>query len=407
MTEKELEKLFREKLASKEVPFSPAAWDKMEQLLDKEMPVTKGWELASWNSYLGTAAGIAATALLLFAVNSDAVDPIENLPLDLPANSITHQSKGATPENAFVVDENNLSSLADDGINANHQNTPALDGDDANLAAIGRQRRTENRPPSSRENENNLQHISDIGSDDLNGIVDLHPLAFGTIVNSPHTSKNLEIAEMAQKATALPNVIDNTSIYALGGMMRASDWSGKNRDFVQSGYTLGLGLRYRFSQRWSVETGFNYTQVSDVNSSFVYSVESFDFGRTVTTYHVHGHQSSFVEIPVSMVHTVGRHSFHTGAQFSLLANKRNTVTEVRENFWSQNTQKYTQNGQMSAYRNYDLGITLAYEYSLTPALSFKMLGVYGLVDQTINSYFGQDFFARNTSLRLMLAYQLY
>jgi ribosomal protein L21 len=77
MTEKELEKLFQDKLKNREVAFNPASWEKMKPMLADLQPAPAWWQTRRAAALVG-AAGLSAVAY--FWTTSEEVPAVKEMP---------------------------------------------------------------------------------------------------------------------------------------------------------------------------------------------------------------------------------------------------------------------------------------------------------------------------------------
>ena len=423
MNNENLDRLFRDKLAHREIPFSAAAWQDMEKTLDASGQKGAGW---SGLTLFGIFAGLFAAGITVFWLWPDAgtqaryqvaeVIPFEGeaeeysttqLPTAQPASPVASaealvtaasnepQASTALAVQTVETEENQLEKELE----------RALALKQADMEKI---RETRNKRQSTNSTPALIASLEDQPQ-----------------VNQRSTGRSIKFISLMEYMTLeqMPRSgfdqldsrsSDDDDYYGKAsrdfGLLFGTQLS---RGFVNTEESRGLwslspviGLRYSRSLNPYVSLNVNllYQNMGGLNSRKSVFVSDGITAPFIEDERIDVKRLHFIDIPVYLEYTSGLHAFMGGFQVSQLLTTYGKV-EKRQNDGS-----FTESGKWGmrdGFSNYDVSALLGYSYQWNERLRIGLRGNYGWGDMTRNSYFDNDTKDTNLQFRLLFDYQLF
>ncbi|MEL6675303.1 MAG: outer membrane beta-barrel protein [Bacteroidota bacterium] len=187
----------------------------------------------------------------------------------------------------------------------------------------------------------------------------------------------------------------------------------QNRLAEPAGFSLrpqaSLYYAYGLTPNLKLRTGLGYVSRGALNSDSTYRTLSFSFGReeentTISPLAMHG-----VEVPLLLdVHLKNRHYFSIGLQSQYWLNTRAEVQNQRiANFETPPVEGQKAWGYRQGMARWDVAGQIGYGYYLGRGYMLRVSALYGMRDQTLNTFFLNTTKDRNLQLRIGIAKDLY
>ncbi|MDZ7848144.1 MAG: outer membrane beta-barrel protein [Owenweeksia sp.] len=416
MTEKELEKLFKTKLAGLQHEYNPAAWQAMEKELAQSAGATP---LYYWRSVVAT---------LLFGVVVSGIIWLQPGVTQNRTGTSTAKNIWPQPLSEMVADQRTLIPFknglepkpASYKSSSDNSRPEAVHTPNANLTSVS----------SNNAEAPNIYTGGDSQKMDQRNTSPSAGLAQSTASSSPYNTseksmvpakvldtKELDLwptAELNQApvsaGTFKPEVLQKFArkheLLLMGGPVLNESF---NNNDLGVAWQAGIVYQYRISNQWVLSAGLNYAVIDQLGVSQQIDSTFYHFGSERVEIENTGQRLEYLEMPIKISWVFNaRHQFGIGAYASHLV----SVSEVKETRHYQletetNAERSVKKGPNSKYRPYDLGIGLSYYYQVNPQFSFGLDLRKGLTDITYD--IGQVYQNnhQNLNTRLTLRYRLF
>ncbi|MBL4653609.1 MAG: PorT family protein [Flavobacteriales bacterium] len=432
MEQNNIDKLFKDKLASEEVEFNPAAWTAAESLIAQQtgastwyagktfiatviaLLLTVGgttWFVTTENSSdtniasTSNNAAIEVTARLVSQKTNQIITTENNQTEKSIAQSVIDKTptiKSASPNNAILISTANETVNTIDGSKTETQNsTPKNDG----------------RSSTASSNDNSI--------DDKNNAVASNRNSVSTSLSTKSTISLFETS-IAQKEIESISLVD---LLATQELESQEDFSQPvELPINDKGLSILRNFEIRFTAGGGAAWGFRNPQLTDpvgvgysptagfnigyiVNSEFSFNVNVLYRMRTGlsnqplmlnanTTDAVVAKSLHYLDVPLYLNYHSDRHSFQLGLQYSYLltTNTENTNKSdgTTQSVWGKN----------SYFKNSDLAALIGYSFVLNEQLNLGARFNYGIFDVTGNQSSAWETLDKNIHFNLLLEYKL-
>ena len=405
MTEKELEKLFKTKLGAANYEYNPAAWQAMENILDQKAPRGGGY---FWRA----AAAIVAFGALLASINLWQTDQPANQQLQqaVPVAAPTPEnllptvpvSLDAADEPAPETSEKLAGTDPSAGINndagSDQDAAPAAD-EAAPLYAVADDE--PQGPAGSIDRPEDMERPNVLTNSRASaGLTQLR-------AKSLNNTYHLAIAEV-RPAPFVPNVLRRSGrhgFYLKGGSILNEAY---NTGDMGIGFHLGAEYQFNFAPGFDLSAGINFSRINRVGIHQQFDSTFYHFASERVETEITGRQLDYLEMPVSLQWRFHpRHQVGVGGYLSLLMRVSESM-EKRHYAQGEelSVEEHEQDGRLSPYENYDLGLAFNYFYMVSEQLEVGLEVRRGLVDITrdTESVYTQNH--QNLNTRLSLRYRI-
>ncbi len=427
-----MDKLFNEKLADRSVPFDKSAWYNAKKLINAAGFGSRFAVYRSLSFYL-SAASVAGLLYLGIITSADTIINDNTLPVDGNNNSTIIDENLNTPEQL------NTSPISNSGIVNDVVETPVtpstnkpidpqstIDHIEPNIAPEAIENTIESSTKTEAETvilnptvaTNSQEENTSIAAANINNTTLIkseliEPKLAPSIIN-------MAILDAKPIALYLPGPIySNTSApakilprhnkhyFGLIGGPTATKYVNGGR--YKNSFFIGAHYARHLSSNWYLNTNLVYQKTEAQNISKEFKDISYGFGSskkitTVTAQNLH-----YLELPIYATYQLSsRHSFDAGTYVSYLINASSKITEVNEKSF-ESTQVYTKTGWglNDGINSFDAGIIVGYNYKVNDKLQLGGRLNYGLTDITNNDFYQNNSFDSHFQLRFVLDYKLF
>ncbi len=412
MTEQELEKLFKSKLASGNYQYNPAAWHAMENILDQNAS-RGGWYF--WRS----AAAILAFAFLLGAINFWQTSQMP--PATTEQNALSPQLASdqdpIKPKGLNARDHSELNAQIQTDIEQSEgsiANAPTPTNPE--IAVPARDKRSENATnklansyannPSDVKsaviamgiNEQNL--ISLMDSDKATALLNLQSKDISYTPSIP--SGTLELDHIPN---LVPRKYARQGVFIKGGTLLNEAYHDSR---MGVGFHLGIEYHLGLAKNLDLSAGLNYSRINKVGIHQQFDSTFYHFSSERIETEITGQQLSYLEMPLTLNWCVlSRHQFGAGAYASLLLS---VSEEIETRHYNQNgevaVEQDNEQGRLYPYETYDFGLAFSYFYRLDPQWEIGVEFRRGLTDITKDTESVYVANHQNLNTRLSLRYRI-
>ncbi len=427
MTEKEMEKLFKSKLDSREFAFNPANWEKMEAILEQKAAAGR------WYLWRSTAAillfGVVVASVIYYNPGTisqyDAISGPDFIPEGrvLPnLKPVSESAVGAVkPETVAFKDAKKLSQTAEgDWAMASQTKT--------HTNAIANQTIKEN------TSGNTSSIFGEAGSSTTG---EVNPIVTATRANGTSVAQQEErnfepisLSELSSKDYVLPEwaVVDfqlrevgfagDEQNAPLAGKLNTANlfvnvgpvFTGSNAsNTLGTGFLAGVGYRKLLNYGFGVETGLNYFVLNNMNIQNNSDSVFYRFGKERVETEELNSRLDYIEIPLNLTYKFApKHHLGVGGYAAILLNVQRDITKTT---YTPKSGTYVEDeyasGYLDEFNRFDFGLSAFYRYSLTSRLNVGLHFKQGLVDIThdVSEGYAQDHTNFNT--RIVLEYRLF
>lgn len=407
MTEQELEKLFRSKLASGEYQYNPAAWNAMENLLDQNAVRGGGY---FWRS----AAAILAFAFVIGSLSYWQTSGVEN---DLPLVSVEMMDE----VRVYPLEDDNDPVESSASITSDLRNTlpdQPLVADDGTASNDLISSIDENESPIPNQK-------SPAGTAVAEPITGAYAIASSSEPSfiSANEKESLALVDLNAKGvsdpsmkltneTRSPFILESKSfykarqsLYLKGGTVINEAHNNSN---MGVGFHVGLEYQVGLSKQLDLSVGLTYSQINKVGIHQQFDSTFYNFSSERIETDITGRQLNYLEMPLSVnwrFHP--RHQLGFGAYAALLLS---VSEDVEKRHYSQNGEmnvdRHSDEGKLSPYESYDMGLAFSYFYMIDSQLEIGLEVRRGITDITkdTESVYVQNH--QNLNTRLSLRYRI-
>ena len=235
-------------------------------------------------------------------------------------------------------------------------------------------------------------------------------------------------SSQAQNAVVAPLPMDGLASITLlsieAGVNGQVGWKYDNTNQVEGrGITpiLGIGVTHCFNQKWSLYSALQYGSIAYLKASTkTYTTTKYSFGSLTTETVIKPGILNYLVVPLRLqYHFNENNAIVAGGNISFLLNKKNKA----ESKYSQvapvpvyNTSNSSLNSvdasvpggyYASSFNRLDASIGLGYRRKINSHFFITATANYGLLDIKRDSFFSQNKFERNSSLKLVLSYTIF
>lgn len=411
MTEKELEKLFKSKLDTREFEFNPANWEAMEAMLASE-PAPAG--TFYWRS---------VAAILLFAVGvwsminfmpQSGDTKVVNEEIATPVEQFESQMKGEERQESNVpqVETKNIAEQSDEIVNAAKENVVSNSVAENTTARHAEKEVVVASDETSAEEqvvgENpTKEELEESGSLDPVPLVPYDHKSVGyeyQLVSNQNVLFPLnEDEEESFTPDALNKFRSKKSFYLEVAPVFTGSHNANNVGF---GWEAGIGYQQEFDNNLVFNVGVNYLVQNGVDISSTSDSVFYNFGKEVVQTEEISKRLDYVEVPLSVGYKLNeKHRLQIGGYAGYLVNVSQEVNREISGFKTETKyEQLTKSGYQDDFNRWDFGLNFGYRYTLTPAVSVGLHYSMGLKDITRNT--GGDYELRHTnqSTRVIFRY---
>lgn len=419
MTNKELEKLFKNKLGSRKVDFDSSSWEDMERVLDSKMPVVP-WYLpfASWIKGITAAMVVGFSGYFIFGEPFDGYTK-ENYPTEVnspfttvnttPKLDSARYQKSTNPDitgNSRLSDQINEtpSSEAKNDLEALQNKLGANSFAYADGKIPERKARRKNKKQVKQNLKTQTVQERFVKSNQLN----TKPLPDFEIDYSDQT---LADGSRAFQKRTERKAASNTSPLKIGGTLGAitsrnllPESEGSLNTGLKPGFSFGLLLSQPLNDKWGISGGLNY-KWQKANTSCSSHDVNYSFGEEHIYTTVDYCSLNNLELPLSTYYKLsGRHQINFGVYASYLwAASANYKVETIKAFGSEKeTGRMLDNSSIKDV--WDYGATAGYYYSINSMFQIGVDSWFGVTPLQYNPDNSSQ--ANNFQLRFTLNYWL-
>lgn len=420
MTPQELDKLFRQKLANREVPYEESSWLSMERLLDERQAIPlwkQGW--VRWTGGASVAAAAVILAVTLFTPSSDP-SPVQNLP-ELPVSA---QPNGNPTPGALTLPGNS-------GSPSGGSDAPASEALTSSQTSSGTPAGSSASPQDAAAQESPVStgQVNEAPSGDY---------VLTQTANNPATS-DFAAGEAEQRETLLILPVQDpfapvghngwaiernsnspvweaavpASFNLIGGLNIAQAYRNngvKDMESASADFFAGLQFRMTLNGRWAYQGGLLYSRRGALNAHRSFDAYDYNFGLVHTHTEVTSQKLHWLEMPLGVEYSLAtRHYLESGAYLAYLLSATNSVTTtVTHQFAPEGVRETrTAQGYDQAFARWDYGLYAGYGFRLNPYTALGLRVSYGFADNTRNEEFSVVSLDNNLQARLYLTYSLF
>lgn len=365
MSDKELDKLFRDKLQEAEFAYNPGNWAAMEEVLDADdKRLTFYWRQAAAILLFGALLSIPLWRSGFSLNSSPDPQPVSTTPAEksLPSPS--------TPPSAPPTKTPKETESLQDLINA-----PESKAESAPMAvAIPERAQSEkaaSAPSMSRQTYAALPGL------DGRAVVPLSP-SEASLALWPWLAAEPLLGE------ARSPVFSGGHFFLEAGPVLNQSYQGA----AGTGWSAGLGWRRPLGRNMALETGLYYNQTGDVGIRSRSDSVFFGFGRTEVSTRKAFRQMGSLRLPLQLsVQLRARHHLQVGAYYDYILRQAMDMEVHTQAFKADlDVEKHHSNERQAEFQPHQYGILLGYRYQMDARLSLGLRLQYGLSDLTSPEY---------------------
>ena len=369
MTEKELHKLFKDKLARREFDFNPANWSAMEEMLDGGK--------SRMGFFVRTARAIVAFGVIAALLSIFWPQRAQESIIHIPRKSISSglgdapytERNALTPGHFYSAaagqsTKEEVTNLAQSAAVSGKQ-TKAIGGEGGNTTNDALPNPAHQAHPVMTKNKS-------------------LPGRF-TLNATRHGLQPFNFYAAADKASAA------SVNYVPGGHLLLTGGAGFHTSFGDKpgvNWNIGVLYQWKLGRQFSLATGVEFEQNRNLGIQTRHDSTFFSFGREEVQVHTSYQTINTLRIPLQ-----AEYSLAGGQSFSLGAYTQATITvqkEVQREVFPFKRAPYVENKQSNRYREeinrMQYGITAGYMHKLSERLQLRLRIDYGLADITNDEF---------------------
>lgn len=407
MTEKELEKLFRNKLQSRDLPFNMANWKAMENLLDEKDSPTGFF-------YWRAVAAVLIFALLVVPIIYFAPAPqvLEAKNFDMAGSEGKWQApaklqEGPTQNNGSVF--RNSIATEEELLRENTEDVPGR---------VASRPVKENGMPGTTPSPQSASARYAAADFEAPAGIDQNAALSGE--NESYVWLKAKSIGVMQGESQLMSkkTLAHFSPEAFGKFQKQHEWwatAGTVMSNSHSSATPGLGwyagfaYQFRLSEKWLLNTGLDYSRQNRLGITQVSDSTFYHFGQERVTTEDKSERLEYLTLPLHASFQPGaRHEFGAGGYAARLLRVSQVVE--RTSVHSQKpaeTEVATLSDFDDRFEEFDFGLDVFYRYHFSPWLSVGVQVRQGLTDITrdVNEEFSENH--QNLNTRITLRYRIF
>lgn len=416
MNEMDLDKYFKDRLSSREVPLDEGSWNALSDQLDKVAPQRPG--LLTWAAI---AAGIAMIASLgWIAANVSSYNGFAQ-PEYAQRESVTNEA--STENEPDVIKEETHS----EGVaQANQNNKPGQSNlYQGRLAKSGKEENDMARMSSENKKDDPWVHKDNEGNENI-----LPQHQQGTLLASAPSREEAQASDLVDKLffhsmeSGLLPMATSSQIATKDGMSRSlhsstnglklrnqklgiiaglnigNELNAKNNDQFSGNEFIGLSYEYLLTGGWSIGTELIYQRRSGVQANQHHMARTYHFSSTTEYVRIDAKKLHYVELPVTARYAMKQHIVHAGVGFVYLVDCESEVTHSKWDYENSQTEVSIENGHVSGFNRWDIALMAGYEYEPLQWISIGGRLSYGFIDVTKPGHFSNDYYSNNLQFRI-------
>ncbi len=389
MTDRELEKLFKDKLDSRQFDFNPANWQAMEAMLDRGAKKGSFYLLSTLAILIY---GGIITSLILFnpVHQAAAVKNINHVPTEissLPAEQTKESSNSEA--SSKTADENPVEGLA----NNSEEDIDPVPSVSEIVSTPGYQK------PGGMEKEAIASALDEGEISIREDIIDLNQASLPLL-----SMVTGETGLAFTRSDALIKFQKQREWYLLAGVNLNTSY---NNGEAGVGWLFGIEYQQRLQKNWSFNIGAQYTRQRNVGITEVSDSTFYSFGQTRLITTTETRAVDYLELPARVIYHLNPAHQIEGGAYAAIRLKVDQLT-TKDQFSIKGHEKLSSdNGGHNSIELWDAGLTAAYRYNYSPQLSFGIQIKYGLMDITRDATPAMEQQHRNINTRFTLRYRLF
>ncbi len=409
MKEQDIDKIFRDGLQKREVPFNMQSWHKMEEMLPP-VKSKKGGGILTWA--LAAAAGIAligtiATVSLMENNDERASSPeiTQSETLEKPPKSFEPSEKTGALSNetaetgqAAPSDSQTTSTQKD-----NTQKT-GLPNKGLSIAPTATNiSKSSSTPVHQIRPEKHQARFTGNTRDDFSDFTTgLKPIEHEELLSleQEEQSENETIIVLSGSDKNKPK-INRNSFGLIGGIGLANGIESSRS--LSGNEFIGLTYNHYFKGGLMLQADLYYQSRRGVNVSYEFEKKEYDFGSRSEQTTIYTENLNYIELPVSVKYSFGRHFILAGVGAAYMFNCKNRVETVYVVNGISSTENETSWGYTEGLNKWDFSVLAGYEFMIIENLNLGLRINYGLNDIT-NGTYGSNGFDNNIFLRAYISY---
>lgn len=403
MTNKDLDKLFRDKLKDREVSFNPNAWNKADKML------------AAREAQRRKALYFKAAAVFLLLVSSSLagyflISPEANGDLQADNQTAKSQDKEAAVQDDTVKEGNNEVSSTTDGIerqaresklenqesdvarstsssgdfNANRAQNP---NGVSKSASTTIQQQVQLRNKTNSDIARQMKNVSRsnngaVARDANNALIKMEKITSGIHFGSGQTAVEIDpdYTLLSEMPDFKPVIKQRLGVLVGASLAQAGQANGNAAD-ISADYHFGITYEYLLSPAVSLEMNALYRLRSHSGFARNESYSFYAFGRVDYDINIENEKAGYLEIPLLVNwNPVPKHQLKAGASVSYLLHSSNVVNQkvtspYNTDYNSFEEVVFEESGLM---KSWDFAFQAGYEFEFISNLSFGARAYYGL-----------------------------
>lgn len=411
----EFDKIFKDKLYNREVPFNQNAWQRAEAMID-----------ASERTVFWTARRIAAAVVILFSSAAIAsyftIDSLSEGQYE--KKNYTQQSNSSriyegviwpvfksetTSDAASESGISDLSASASESASADNA-TRNNETSSTSTSVVHAGSHPTSRLDATEGGNENRSNFSPVGSEESTVDFMDSKMAKALVQKENDELKDSPVVSFESdpsKEVKEPFRHHEFSVELNAGI--ADEFNTAANEAAQWGASGALGVRYQYNlnENWSLGTGVFYDMRN--GSPVDYSVEDIEYGyelrKTNTDYRsLRIHR---LTLPVEVGYNImGKHNVRVGVRTSYIVNTRTEVSSYSTLGQNTNEEETSKEwGYLNGHEPLYFSGSVAYEYMLNPKWGLGCKAIFGLSDVTDNAHFQNNIQDRDTQIQLTLRYR--
>lgn len=418
MTEKELEKLFKDKLNNRKFAFNPDNFARVEKLLAAHKVV---W----YQTVVIKIAAVAVAASLLVTAgiwqaqfNRTSLPRYSNQPFEAPA--VAPPVANHTPPAFFELLQNMqhpkllpVSSPLD---------FKKFNGANNQLQKASQNRNTTIANGGATAADPAVNMLYPKQSFAGNAAVSLTEVA-QLIPNDNPSESPLAAAEniVAASEAPAPEIIPlpltpkharrlHHQFYVHAGFNVADGLQGNTSTAEKAAASFVAGATYRYLHNlyWEFQAGLSYNNRGALNNVRITEAKLYGFGAEVLETHYHAKRLAFVEAPIAIRwFPQSKHTIVTGMYAAYLLGTQTEVHYVQNFAADQQTAIQMERGHTTGIARWDGGLVLGYDYQISDKLNAGFQSLTGFQDLFADADFKQSGFNNGTQIRFLVYYRFW
>lgn len=437
MSRKDMDRLFKEKLEGRKVPFNEDAWHDAEKLIEKS---ERGrGKILLWTSivilFLSGVFYFTYQELSGLRTSDNIIKQEENKGTTINKD---HPLKENPSRNVLSKDLKGAFQTSFGNIDSNTSENEIANAGNSKL--FGKKSNSRGLHPNNQRNKNtqskDVQNTTPYSSGNngksgelVGGFTKNIASKKMAKVNNSHLKENLKkfplIESLLNLSLDAPVAVnktlkdDNTKpihsgqrkfeFGCVGGVQVSQRYKNDKNSGMAFSPVAGIYFRYFVFKGVSLNSELLYQYSSGITVDTSVESTEYDFGYQQHTTKYVSKGMHYLEWPVYFdIPLFGRQGITAGVQADYLINVLSDVTEINSSSLSNTTQSTRKEyGYKQGLNDLDFQILIGYRFDFNEKLKLQFRSYYGLTDVTKNEYFGNARASKNLGVKIMLQYKLY